>query len=186
MKQSFALTGLMTDGKTQILETDNLKLRVFELNDLNAYAAIENNPEVLRHLNHGPRTLDRIQVSLAYYIQLQERHGYSIWAVEHADRNKLIGYCGLIPQSLGGKTEVELVYLFDPAYWNRGYATEAAVEVRDWAFVNLRSPRVISIIDPLNVAAVRVAEKTGMRYVQNVEYAGKDCRIYAVSRPGFV
>jgi [ribosomal protein S5]-alanine N-acetyltransferase len=116
-------------------------------------------------------------------MQLQERNGFSIWALELRRTAELIGYCGLIPQSLGGKREAELVYLISHEYWNQGFATEAAIEVRDWAFARMKAPRVISIIDPLNAGAIRVAEKTGMRYVQNVEYAGKDCRVYAVSRP---
>ena len=53
-------------------------------------------------------------------------------------------------------------HLVDPAYWNKGIATEAARAVRDHALNELQLPRVISLIHPENIASRRVAEKNGM------------------------
>lgn len=173
----------MTEGKTEILKTDHLVLRVFELSDLDSFAAIEADPVVMRYQVSGPRLRERVQMSIAWFIQLQEKHGFSLWAVELLQTGEFIGYCGLLAQNFAGHIEIELAYELAKAHWNKGYASEAAGEVRDWAFANLKVPKVISIIDPSNVAAIRVAEKTGMRYVRNLEYAGKDCRLYEVCKP---
>ncbi|HLK13399.1 MAG TPA: GNAT family N-acetyltransferase [Fimbriimonadaceae bacterium] len=172
----------MTDQSLQILETDRLILRIFEPSDLEAFAAIEADPEVMRYYNSGPRSRDRAERAIAWFIELQEKFGHSLWAIEKKGRHECIGYCGLVPQSVAGRQEIEIGYKLAHEFWNQGYATEAAAAVREWGFSRLPVNRLISLIDPLNVASIRVAEKIGMRYVQNCEYDGKDCRVYAISR----
>jgi RimJ/RimL family protein N-acetyltransferase len=160
-----------------------LTLRVFDVGDLVALAAIEADPEVMRYQVSGPRPKERVAMSIAWFIQLQEKQGFSLWAVELTKTGEFLGYCGLVAQNMGGRAELELAFEFAKSHWHKGFATEAATEVRDWAFAHLNSNRIISIIDPSNIAAIRVAEKAGMRYVRNVEYAGKDCRLFEVGRP---
>ena len=173
----------MTDQTLKILETERLVLRVFEPSDLDAFAAIEADPEVMRYYSSGPRSREATERAMVRFREMQDTYGHSLWAVDQRAGSSCIGYCGVVPQSIGGRQEIEIGFKFACAYWGRGLATEAASAVRDWGFANLRVRRLISIVDPLNVASIRVAEKIGMRYVQNAEYDGKDCRIYAVSRP---
>ena len=68
------------------------------------------------------------------------------------------------------------------SYWGRGYATEAAQAVRDYAFNRLRLPRLIAMIDPQNIASIRVAEKLGMYYEKDVMFEGytHPDRVYAI------
>ena len=68
--------------------------------------------------------------------------------------------------------EVEIGYRLRRSAWGQGYATEAAQEVRDYAFHTLGMKRLIAIIDPANVASIRVAEKIGMNYEQDVMFEG--------------
>ena len=60
---------------------------------------------------------------------------------------------------------------------------EAARAVRDYAFDTLCLERLIAIIDPANVASIRVAEKLGMRYEADVSFEGYSHpdRVYAVT-----
>ena len=48
----------------------------------------------------------------------------------------------------------------------QGYATEAAYACQDYAFNVLGSDRVISLIRPENIPSRRVAEKNGLKVVQ--------------------
>ena len=47
------------------------------------------------------------------------------------------------------------------AYWGRGYATEAAAAIRNWAAERLKIDRLVSLISPENVRSQRVAERLG-------------------------
>ncbi|MEZ5086993.1 MAG: GNAT family N-acetyltransferase [Tessaracoccus sp.] len=67
-------------------------------------------------------------------------------------------------------------YLFNRAHWHHGYAIEAARACRDWAFRELDTNRVHSIIRDTNVASMNVAIRNGMtvcrRFVKH--YRGVD------------
>ena len=79
--------------------------------------------------------------------------------------------------------EVEIGYLFLRRFWGRGLATEAAIAVRDYGFA-LGYRRLVSIIDPGNLASRRVAEKTGFTLEKKVEKWGKKVCIYAIGNEG--
>ena len=49
-------------------------------------------------------------------------------------------------QDWNGKMVPEIGYLFEKAYWHRGYASEAAKGCKEYAFQSLKLPRVYSII----------------------------------------
>lgn len=153
-----------------ILETERLFLRVFRPEDLDAFAEIEADPEVMRFYPTGPRPKEWAERGVRYFIRTQEQHGFSLWAVIHKADGRFIGYCGLVPQTINGKEEVEVGYKLARAYWGQGLATEAARGVRDWGFAHLDAPRLVSVIDSGNAASARVAEKNGMRYDRDVVY----------------
>ncbi len=61
----------------------------------------------------------------------------------------------------GDELETEIGWTLGSEYWNRGYATDAAIACRDWALVGLGLTRLVSVIAPGNAASIRVAEKLG-------------------------
>jgi ribosomal-protein-alanine N-acetyltransferase len=74
----------------------------------------------------------------------------------------LIGNCG-IRLGKSGAPFGDLGYEISPAYWYRGYATEAARAMLDFGFEELGLHRVWAQCVPENVASRRVMEKLGMR-----------------------
>jgi ribosomal-protein-alanine N-acetyltransferase len=64
---------------------------------------------------------------------------------------------------VGGEPAAELGYDFCSDYWNQGFATEATMAVRDFAFNVLSLPSLISLIRVGNEAFRRVSEKIGMQ-----------------------
>jgi RimJ/RimL family protein N-acetyltransferase len=88
----------------------------------------------------------------------------------------LVGYCGLLVQTVEDKTELEIGYSLLPQFRNRGFATEAATKCRDFAFENEFADSLISIISITNLPSQHVAIKLGMKrdfvslYNQNEVY----------------
>jgi RimJ/RimL family protein N-acetyltransferase len=64
--------------------------------------------------------------------------------------------------------EPELGWALAREHWGHGYATEAALAVRDW----LQAPRVISLITPDNLRSQRVAERLGATPGETIELRG--------------
>jgi len=57
---------------------------------------------------------------------------------------------------------LEIGYLFQRAFWHKGYASEAAMACKNYAFEMLQADEFFSIIRDTNVPSQRVAERNGM------------------------
>ncbi len=57
----------------------------------------------------------------------------------------------------------EMGYIFNPDFWGKGYATEAARAWMEYAFTTLKIRRILCFCDPENTRSWRVMERLGMR-----------------------
>lgn len=166
-----------------ILETARLLLREWTLDDVDAFARIYADPEVMRHVgNYRPRTRDetieRKRKSLRHYAE----HGFGMWAVCLRPGGEVIGRCGL--EYLPGQAtpEVEIGWLLAREHWGRGLATEAAKATLGYGFAVLRLPRIVARAIPSNTASIRIMEKLGMKPSRTVDANGEEMVLYAVER----
>ena len=130
-------------------------------------------PEVMR-FGDGVQTREWVQAWLRACLErYYQTWGFGPYAVVKKQDQNVIGYCGLFFfPDINGQPEVEIGYRLARSAWGQGYATEAAGAVRDYAFHVLGIKRLIAIIDPSNVASIRVAQKIGMHYEQEVMLEG--------------
>jgi RimJ/RimL family protein N-acetyltransferase len=164
-----------------ILETERLTLRPMAAGDLDDLLAIFGDPEVMAAFESAPLDRDATQRWLQRNLAHQRDHGYGIFAVCPKGSDRLIGDCGLEWLELAGEQVAELGYDFRRDSWNRGYATEAAGAVRDWAFGTLGLPKLVSLVRAGNLASARVAEKVGMTLSAELERDGRPYRCYSIS-----
>jgi len=61
----------------------------------------------------------------------------------------------------GSHAQPELGWALIKAHWGRGYATEAAAAIREWAHEWRSIDRLVSLISSDNVRSQRVAERLG-------------------------
>ena len=144
-------------------ETDRLILRRWRADDLDPYARLVADPDVMRFVG-GVRSREDAALDLARVEDHWERHGFGLWAAELRETRELIGFVGLaepafIPELIGS---VEVGWRLARAFWGRGLATEGGRAALDAAFEDLALDEVCSIGHPDNGAALRVAEKLGM------------------------
>ena len=144
------------------LETEHLILRPMFASDFDALYLIFTDVKVMAAFDHDPFILEQMEGWLKRNLSHQEQFGYGLFSVLLRDTGELIGDCGLEQMEAGDSKVAELGYDLRSDFWNRGYATEAAVAVRDYAFNVLHLPELISLIRVGNLASKRVAEKVGM------------------------
>jgi RimJ/RimL family protein N-acetyltransferase len=163
-----------------VLATERLLLRLPELGDAEALHRAYGDPEVMRYVGDGvPFTFEETRRTITRFRRRWRGDGFGAFVVELADGGGVIGEVDLIAwdratwayglrDELGPEVELELGWTLERDAWGRGYATEAALAVRDWAFRELQPPRLISMIFPANVRSQRVAEKIGERFEREV------------------
>ncbi len=176
------------------LETERLLLRPLSKDDVDVFASFYADPEVMRHLGVG-RTLSReeTEASLARMLRGLELDGFGQFAVERKQDSDVIGRCGflvwdastLMPTTEAeatGPTELEVGYALGRPYWGNGYATEAAIAVRDHALGPMQRERLIAFIRPENERSRRVAEKLGMRHERDVLLMELPAQLFALGK----
>lgn len=152
------------------LETKRLVLRPMLESDFEALHLIFTDPKVMAAFQHDPFTREQMQRWLDRNLDHQNEFGYGLFSVTLKETETLIGDCGL--EQMDDMNAAELGYDFRSDFWNRGYATEAACAVRDYAFDVLQLPELISLIRVGNLASQRVAEKVGLTLAEEFTRAG--------------
>jgi len=156
-----------------ILTTQRLLLRRFHILDDKPLHKVFGDADVMRFGN-GVQTKEWVHnwllTSFDWYFN---KWGFGPYAVINQHNQEVIGYCGMFyfPE-IDGQPEVEIGYRLARSAWGKGFATEAAVAVRDYAFKTLGMKRLIAMIDPSNIASIRVAKKIGMRYEKDIMLEG--------------
>ena len=163
------------------LQTERLLLRMFREDDLEPYATMCADPEVMRYLGDG-RPLSRADAwrQMAMILGHWQLRGFGLWAVEERATGALVGRLGFFqPEGWPG---FELGWMLRRASWGHGYATEGAGHALAHAFTTMGRDRVISLIRPGNVPSIRVAERLGERLEGRTELFGHEALIYASDR----
>jgi len=175
------------DGDDVILETDRLILRRLRADDLDDLARIYADPDVRRHFPEGTLTRDETWDELQWFLAPDPaRPRIGLWATIHKPSGKFIGRCGLLHWTIDGRDEIEVAYLLARRYWRQGLGAECAAALVRYGFDELGLSRLISLIDPANVASQRTAERAGMRFERDAIVDNLPCRIYAIANPAAV
>lgn len=163
------------------LETERLLLRPFRDTDLDAYAAMCADPEVMRYVGDGgPISRELAWRQMAMLVGHWQLRGFGMWALEERSTGRFIGRVGLhYPE---GWPDREVAWALARPYWGRGFAFEAARAALGDAFDRLGWERAISLIHPENTRSIRLAERLGERFVRQVALPHRVVSLYAISR----
>lgn len=165
---------------TYLIETDRLLLRPFQLSDVNDFAAICADADVMRYIT-GPQNKSKTAQNIKHWIANFERDSFGLLALLHREDQKLIGFCGLIPQQVDGEACIELGYRLAKDYWGKGLATEAAIAVRNDALDTHGIEHLISIIHQENDASKNVARKVGMKLLKKTTFKNTPVDIFNIN-----
>lgn len=154
-----------------VVETERLILRRFTPADADDNYRIYTDPENMRFMGRQPDSVEFEREHILKHIaNYYEKYGFGLWATVLKENNQLIGRCGLLYQQIEDRQELEVTYLIDRHFWGKGLATEAARATVRLAFEQYGFPRIVAVINPANIASVRVAQKIGMKYERDVSY----------------
>lgn len=148
-----------------MIETPRLILRRWKPEDAAPFAAMNADPEVMRHF---PSVLTREEsdAGITRNNARFDRDGFGFWAAELRATSEFIGFIGLAVPSFEARFTpcVEVGWRLTARFWNQGLATEGARASLRYGFDALRLDEIVAFTTPGNAASRRVMEKCGMTH----------------------
>ena len=157
--------------ETYILKSERLGFRAWQNEDLEEFAQLNADSEVMEHF---PKPLSKAET--AEFIQRLQKHyvthGYNYFAVEILETGELIGFIGLAYQSY--ETEfnpaTDMGWRLKKSAWGKGYATEAAIAIKDALASQTDIEHVSALAVEDNIGSICVMKKIGMQFVRKYEH----------------
>ena len=154
------------------LTTERLILRIPVVTDASAAAALLTDPEVMRFVGGEAVPAQDVRAVVDKWIERWSANGVGQFVVERREDRTFLGRVGIAVwdertrahatfASAGSYAQPELGWALIREHWGRGYATEAARVVRDWALRTRDFRRLISLISADNLASAAVARRLG-------------------------
>jgi RimJ/RimL family protein N-acetyltransferase len=146
-----------------VIATERLLLRRWQDSDRAPFAAMNADPEVMRHF---PALLDRAASDAL--VDRVEAHfaakGFGMWAIERRADSGFLGFTGLMEVNFASPIEhdVEIGWRLVRHAWGQGLALEAARAALDFAAANLALPRIVSMTVAANTRSWGLMERLGL------------------------
>jgi RimJ/RimL family protein N-acetyltransferase len=157
-------------------------LRPWRPADVDAFAALAADAEVVRFINNGvPWTREQAEAFVARQVRGLAERGYCRWVVETRDDGRFAGFCGGEP--LTQIPEVEIGWWIVRSRWGQGLATEAATAALADLVGRAGLRRVVSLARADHAASVRIMCKIGLSFDRALPYNGLPCVLYASAPP---
>ena len=148
-----------------ILKTQRLVLKPIVESDLNTLHGILTNFYVRRYLCDGEiLSLPQVEEMLTENKKLFEEKKFGLWFIETKNEREIIGFVGL--WYFFEEEQPQLLYALLPTATKKGYATEAATKIIEYCFDELGFEYVVASCDRPNIESLKVAERLGMRQVE--------------------
>ena len=152
-----------------MIETERLIVRPWRDYDRTAYAAMGQDPAVMRYL--GPlEARAQTDAAIDRMMAIEAANGYCFWAVERRIDAAFLGFCGLLPGKEPLVGLIEIGWRLGSGYWRQGYALEAAQACLDWGWANLPNPSIHAITVAANKASWGLMERLGMQRLHDQDF----------------
>ena len=148
------------------LQTERLNFRLWREDDYEAIKAFFSDEEQARFVG-GTQTPEAAWRLLATYVGHYTLKGYSYLALEENSTQNFVGCVGLWKSEPW--PELELGYWLIPEMQGKGYATEAAMALKNYAFDTLKVDTLVSYISPVNIPSQNLALRLGAVHDKDIE-----------------
>jgi RimJ/RimL family protein N-acetyltransferase len=145
----------------KIIETERLYLRELTINDKFELSKILSDTESMRFYDH-PYSMEEVENWIQWNLDNYKKYNHGLWAVILKYDDTFLGDCGITIQEIENEKLPELGYHIKKEYWNKGYATEAAIACKNYAFDVLKMDKLYTYTTTDNLPSRKVAEKNGM------------------------
>ncbi len=160
-----------------VLRTPRLRLRAFTLADLDAYAEICADEEVMRYIGTGGAVgRDVAWRHLALFLGEWALSGCGMWALEQRSDGAFIGRVGYLNPV--GWPARELGWTLARSAWGQGYAFEASRAALAHGRDALGVTELISLVREGNTRSITLAERLGAKNEGLIPFLGGEALVF--------
>ena len=139
------------------IRTERLLIRNFEFKDWRDVHEYTSNSNVMKYIPEGVFT----EEDARNFVNRNMGENAENFPVILVDENILIGH--IVFHKYFGEHTYEIGWVFNPKYFNKGYASEAAQATLKYGFKEMKLHRIIATCQPQNIPSYRLMEKIGMK-----------------------
>ncbi len=171
----------MPAPEREMIETERLLLRKPLLEDARSALDLITDPVAMEHIGGvHPQAASDPEFVVRRWLERWDDNGCGPFSVIRREDGRWLGRVGVLVwdvrawthttfASAGEFAQPELGWALASEHWGRGYATEAALAVREWAYAERAFERLVSLIAPVNVRSQRLAERLGATPGETIE-----------------
>jgi RimJ/RimL family protein N-acetyltransferase len=159
-----------------IAETERLRLRNWEADDVDEFVRHTNTEAVMRWLG-GVWPHDKHEAAFGRIKKYEREHGHTLWIVERKSDGALLGFCGLKRVNTEGAPnpgDFEVGWRLREDAWGQGYAKEAAIASLDLGFDRFGAPHVVALTATQNEASQGLMKRLGMKRREDMDFQSAD------------
>ncbi len=167
-----------------IFETNRLRVRQMAVTDQDHLFLLNGDPLVMQYIRPVRTRAEsdaQLEAILADRVA-NPTQTMGRWAVDEKDTGRFVGSFAIIPIPFQPH-RTQLGYSLIPPVWGKGYATELTVAGLSFFLRESILPEIYGVVEPENVASIRVLEKAGFRFLENAAYEGKELQVLRFQRP---
>lgn len=147
-------------------ETERLRFRLLQDSDFDEWTNLFKEDHVAKFLGLDPK-LSPSQLCQAWYDKTNNRYDKQLGGMNvliDKKNHRFVGQSGLLVQNIDNEERLEVGYSILPEFWKQGYAYEAALKCKNYAFENNFADSLVSVIHFDNIGSEKVALKNGMTF----------------------
>lgn len=166
------------------LETTRLRLEPYNDSHYEGLRAMDNDSEVMRYINKGiVKTPEETRENIRRVQSRWQKYGFSWWAIKEKASGVVVGAACLQYLANVEGAPLEIGWRLIPEHNGKGYATEAAKAIIDFAAEHIGADYLVAVADPENIPSQRVMQRLGMAYKAIEQHYDEPCVVYELSIP---
>lgn len=159
-----------------VAETERLRLRTWDPEDLDEFIRHTNTEGVMRWLG-GVRSREWHEAAFGRIERYLKDYGHTFWLVERKSDGAMLGFCGLKRVNSEGAPnpgDFEVGWRLREDAWGQGYAKEAAIASLDLAFDRFGAPHVVALTVEQNQSSQGLMKRLSMTRREDMDFPSTD------------
>ncbi|HEO9241177.1 TPA: GNAT family N-acetyltransferase [Enterobacter ludwigii] len=161
------------------LETPRLKLEPYDDSHYEGLRVMDSDAGVMRYITGGiVKTPEETWEGIRRVQARWDKYNFSWWAIKEKSFGVIVGAACLQHLANVDGAPLEIGWRLVPEHNGKGYATEAAQAIVDYAAEQVGATYLVAVADPENIPSQRVMQRLGMTYKAIEQHYDVPCVVY--------